>query len=721
MNKRTLKYSMILAAGVLLLIQRLVSPALSASRLADASSPYLKSHAADPVDWRQWNEAAFTEARRTGKPVFVSVGYLACHWCHVMQRESFSDPDVAALINDNFIPVLVDREERPDIDAQLIRAAVLMGLPTGWPLNVFITPEGTPFYAGTYFPPQELRGMPAFSTVLGRVKVLYLQSRNDLLKYGEAFTAAFKQSMRGDTNQNVSPEHWLLISSILLQSVDPFYGGFGKTAKFPQFPAIMTLWRRYLRTGDSETGDAVRQTMNAMIDGGIYDHLGGGFARYTTDPAWQIPHFEKMLDVNAMALLTMTEMWRESGDANLEYAIRGTAGFLINEMQLAEGGFASSLDADSEGEEGTFYVWTAEEINMLLGTEAQLAKEIYGITDEGNWEGKSILNRSDKTFPEIAEKLNINLAALQMRRTIIDRKLRAYRARRERPQRDSKVLADWNGLVISALAEAGAAFDEPLWINAARQAYDFVTSQLKQDGQLRHSWSNGKPGKIVTLGDYGTLSLAAFNLFEITGDGKYREQATAFVRQADTLWNPNDTLYRDSPSITGMALPAYQTVEDSAYPAGNALMAEVLTRLEYSGVLNSVENRPEQIFAPFLDQASASPRHFGGILNAMDSVLSAEQIVIIGDRSQKPTQELIRAVFSTSFPARVFQVIAPGKVLPDSHPAKNKRQIKGKATAYICVGTLCSFPVTDPREFKETAREMRKVTYESAVKQSRTN
>ncbi|MCW9032802.1 MAG: thioredoxin domain-containing protein [Rhodospirillales bacterium] len=680
------------------------NPAWSAELLTNAASPYLRSHAKDPVEWRQWDSSAFSEAKRTGKPIYVSVGYSACHWCHVMQEESFSDPIVASVINKHFIPILVDREERPDIDAQLIRSAALMGSATGWPLNIFLTPEGTPFYAGTYFPATAQRGMPSFTTTLLRINNLYTQNKEELVGFKDQFNKSFEQAMSADVPQDLTPARWLSITQKLEKFVDPFNGGFGTAPKFPQFPALRTLWRSYQRTGNVETKEAALNSMEAMIAGGLYDHLGGGFARYATDPAWLIPHFEKMLDINAMALLTLVDMWRETRSANLEYAIRGTTKFLLNEMKLKGGGFASSLDADSEGEEGTFYVWTEDEIDKLLGEDATIAKKIYGITKEGNWEGKSILHRQDADLFETPDK------------TKIDKILLAHRDKRIRPQRDDKVLADWNGLVISALVEAGAALGEPQWIKAARRAFSFVQVNLNKGGALRHSWSSGQRGKIVILGDYGSMALAALNLYEFTGEDAYLDQAVSWVKQAETLWSQKDQVYLTSPPIKETTLPSYKTVEDNASPAGNALMAEVITRLTYSGKLPHLKNRPEQIIAPYLKKVERSPRYFGGLLNAMDTFLSTEQIVIIGNRSNHSTADLIKATFSTDLPARTLQVIAPGTSLPDNHPAKNKGQINGRATAYICVGTLCSFPVTEPKEFKKIAEDMRGMTYMSAKK-----
>jgi len=713
---RSLLRAIGLAAIGILIASALYHPAAAASRLSTAASPYLRSHATDPVDWRQWNDAAFAEARETGKPIYVSIGYLACHWCHVMQEESFRDPMVAALINRHFVPVLVDREERPDIDAQLIRAAALMEMATGWPLNVFITPNGTPFFAGTYFPPTAQRGVPAFSTVLLHVNDLYQQNTADLDDFGKRFAVAFEQSMRGDKSQAVTPDRWLAISQKLLKGVDPFNGGFGTAPKFPQFPAILTLWRNYLRTGNEEAKSAALGSVESMIAGGLYDHLGGGFARYTTDPAWLIPHFEKMLDVNAMALLAATQIWQGTRSAKLDYAVRGTAEFLLREMQLQGGAFATSLDADSEGEEGTFYVWTASELETLLGPDAPLAKQIFGVTPEGNWEGKSILTRQNSAMPELMAKLKIDQSSLLAAEKRIRKTMLAYREKRERPQRDDKILADWNGMVIAALAEAGATFGEPRWVDAARQAFEFVLTTLREGGQLRHSWSDGKVGAVVTLGDYTAMAFAGLTLFEVTGDGLYRDQAITWVKQAEPLWSTDDALYLAAPAAKGTSLPPFKTVEDNASPAGNALIAEVLTRLALGGNMLSKANRPEQMFAPWLSTAESSPRHFGGILNAVDTFLSAEQIVIVGEREEKMTADLIKAVFTTAFPARVFQVIAPGTSLPDTHPAKNKGQINGKATAYVCVGTLCSLPVTSPDELKQVALDMRVVAYESAVR-----
>ncbi len=446
------------------------------------SSPYLRLHADDPVHWRPWGEAALAEAREQEKPVLLSIGYSACHWCHVMRRESYMDPATADAINAAFIPVLIDREERPDIDAQYQTAAALMGLPNGWPLTLFLTPDGVPFWGGAYYPKEPRAGMPAFRSVLGRVATAYRDHGEAITRDADKVSDILSRVFRPRPGQ-VTLEMATKVAQAVLGRVDVMDGGFEGTSKFTEADALSLLWRAYLRTGREAFKDAVLLTLRQMGDGGVYDHVGGGYFRYAIDPGWQVPHFEKMLDVNATMLRLLAEVWRETRDRSLARKAHETAAFMLDEMRLESGAFATALDADSigaDGEEaeGAFYIWEAEALKSLLGPHAAPFAEAFALAEVEH--GAGALSRVEKGGHAVDTALEI---------------LHRHRAKRPRPRRDDKVLADWNGMAIRGMAEAALAFDRPKWLAAAEAAFAAADQALTDDaGRLRQSAFAGTRG-----------------------------------------------------------------------------------------------------------------------------------------------------------------------------------------------------------------------------------
>ena len=678
----------------------------AANCLGGAASPYLRLHEADPVHWRPWGRAALAEAEASGRLIFLSIGYTACHWCHVMQRENFADEETARLMNSRFVNVLLDREEHPDVDATYQLAAATMGVPTGWPLNIVLMPDAKPVFGGTYFPPVRRLGMPAFTEFLTVIFEAYREFPADLAARAADVSAALASASEGQEGE-VSRAAFAAATCTLLGSIDSFYGGFEGGAKFPYLPALGALWRAHLRTGGPDFRQAVTLSLENMAQGGLYDHLGGGFARYATDPAWNIPHFEKVLDVNAQMIELMTDVWRETRSPLLAARVRQSVRFLFDDMRLPGGAFAATLDSDSEGREGAFYVWSAGEIDAVLGPDSDLFKRAYGVTAEGNWEGTNVLTRNTVTAAELAQSAGLDRAAIEARLDAARRRLHARRARRPRPMRDDKVLADWNGLAIAALTEAGAAFGEPKWIDAARRAFAFVEVTLGAKGRLRHSWSAGTAGPEAKLDDYAHMARAGLALFEITGEAGYFDRARAWMSAAGSLRDEGDGGYfLNAPGNTG-AVPRIKVGYDDQMPAGNAVVADVLARLYYLTGDDGYRARSERTIGLFFGAAQENPLSYGGMLGAADTLLGAVQVVVVGKRGEPATDALLEEVWRTSLPGRAVDVIAPGEALPQSHPAKGKGQIDGMPTAYVCIGTFCSLPVTGRSELAASLKEIR--------------
>ncbi|RMF02514.1 MAG: thioredoxin domain-containing protein, partial [Alphaproteobacteria bacterium] len=457
---------------------------MSRNLLGTQTSPYLLQHKDNPVHWHPWGEAALEEARASGKPILLSIGYAACHWCHVMAHESFEDEEVAAVMNELFVNIKVDREERPDVDMIYMNALHALGEQGGWPLTMFLTPEGKPFWGGTYFPKTPRYGRPGFISVLKEVARVFHEEPEKIENNAAALFSHVSPRPGRRAQGDITEAHIADAARSLTQLCDPHKGGLRGAPKFPQTPLFAFLWRAALRYGDASAREAVIRTLTHICQGGIMDHLGGGFARYTVDAGWLVPHFEKMLYDNAQLVELLTSVWQETGEALFGERVRESVAWLLREMRLPEGGFASSLDADSEGEEGRFYVWSLDEIIAVLGDEdAASFAAAYDARKQGNWEGKIILNRLG------SQRLGSNEEEARLKE--MRAKLLEARSRRVRPGFDDKVLADWNGLTISALAKAGQAFGEADWIAAAESAFNFVRTRMNRADRLLHSWRAG--------------------------------------------------------------------------------------------------------------------------------------------------------------------------------------------------------------------------------------
>ena len=670
-------------------------PAVKENRLAQELSPYLLQHKTNPVDWHPWGEEAFAEARRRNCPILLSVGYAACHWCHVMAHESFEDPEIAALMNRLFVNVKVDREERPDLDSIYQQALALLGQHGGWPLTMFLTPTGKPFWGGTYFPKAEMYGRPGFARVLEAVSDVFHNEPEKVEKNVDALHDALTQLARPQGGGPVPAGVLDEVAQRLAQQVDRTHGGLGGPPKFPQPNLLKLLWRAWHREEDSDAyREPVEITLTHMSQGGIYDHLGGGFARYAVDSAWLVPHFEKMLYDNAQLLELLVWAWQDTGAPLYRQRAEETVDWLLREMIAQEadgtptGAFAATLDADSEGEEGRFYTWTEAEIDAVLGSDSPLFKDVYDVRPEGNWEGKTILNRLQSPALRDAET-EARLAAARTR-------LFARRATRVRPGWDDKVLADWNGLMIAALAEAGAAFDRPDWIEAAASAFAFVSERMQHDGRLVHAWRRGQTRQPGLLDDYAALAHAALTLFEHRGAPGYLDAARSWVETVERHFrDPTDGGYFTTPDDVADVIVRPRSAQDSAQPSGNGLMLGVLARLLYLTGESAYRDRAETLIAAFSGELERNFVPLATLLNGIDLYANALQIVIVGAPEAPETQALRAVVRQRCLPNRVLQIRADTAVLPASHPAAGK-PTDGPATAYVCRGTACSLPTTTP-------------------------
>ena len=671
------------------------------NRLGEETSPYLLQHKDNPVHWQAWGDEAFAAAKAADKPVLLSIGYAACHWCHVMARESFEDPLVAAMMNARFVNIKLDREERPDLDAIYQHALAAMGEQGGWPLTIFLTPQGEPFWGGTYFPPAPRWGRPGFPQLLEAVSAAYAKDRAGIENNVAALRGALQRLSQPQAGEPVGREALDRMAGRLLGEVDGVHGGIGTAPKFPQCGIFELLWRAWKRTRRDGFREAVETTLDRMCQGGIYDHLGGGFARYSTDAQWLVPHFEKMLYDNAELIDLLTLVWQDGKSPLYRARIEESIGWVAREMKTPGGGFASSLDADSEHEEGKFYVWSEAEIDALLGPRAPLFKAAYDVSAEGNWEGKTILNRS--AAPALGEEASET--ALAECRAILFR----AREKRVRPGLDDKVLADWNGLMIAALANAGLVFRRPDWLALARNAFSFIRHNMTgPDGRLRHSWRDGKARHPANLDDYANCCRAALALFEASGEPAFLDIARGWLDILDRhYWDQEGGGYFFAADDTPLLIARAKTASDAAVPAGNGTLLGVLARLAILTGEPRWRERAEEIVAAFGGEAARNFFPLATLLNNSELLEKPLQIVLVGAPGEGRFEELRRAVYQVSLPNRVVLALSPEASLPAGHPAHGKGLVEGKPAAYVCDGPVCSLPFAEPAALVAHLAEIR--------------
>lgn len=678
----------------------------AANLLSRETSPYLLQHADNPVHWMPWGDEALALARQENKPILLSVGYAACHWCHVMAHESFENSEIAALMNDLFVNIKLDREERPDLDHLYQQALALLGEQGGWPLTMFLTPEGAPFWGGTYFPAEPRYGRPGFPQVLQAVAEAFHKRPEAVEQNVDALKEALSRLADPAAGALPSADQRRAQAERLLREIDPFEGGLGGAPKFPQPVILKLLWGSWYESGDPRYRQAVELTLRKMSQGGIYDHLGGGYARYATDAKWLVPHFEKMLYDNAQLLDLLTLAWQAGGDPLYEQRARETVGWLMRDMRAevrpggpACGAFAASLDADSEGEEGRFYVWSEAEVDALLGERADFFKQHYDVTAAGNWEGKVILNRSAR--PDLLDP--VEEAVLAEGRQL----LLTARNKRVHPGWDDKVLADWNGLTIGALARAARPFGEPEWLAAAQEAFSFVSREMTRDGRLFHSWRHGVLKHPGTLDDYAQMAAAALALEQATGDIAYRQQAIAWVEVVLAHFRDREKggFYQTAADATDLVV-RLKHAQDNATPAGNSTIAGVLARLWHLTGEQRWREEAETTIRAFSGEMERSLYVYPGIVLAAQMLEDALQLVITGRRGERPTEALLDAAAQASLPSLVLQVVEDPSALPESHPAAGKGRSSGQAAAYVCRGTTCSLPIHEPSVLADSLRQV---------------
>lgn len=662
------------------------------NRLAHETSPYLLQHKENPVAWWPWGPEALAEAKRSNRPILLSVGYAACHWCHVMAHESFEDAPTAQVMNTLFVNIKVDREERPDIDQIYMGALHHLGEQGGWPLTMFLTPAGEPFWGGTYFPKTSQYGRPAFTDVLREVARLFHEEPNKIAQNRDALMARLSQKAQSAGRVDIARPQLDNFAMQVARLIDTTNGGLRGAPKFPQCALFEFLWRAGLRGTDDRFFALVEHTLDRICEGGIYDHLGGGFSRYSVDERWLVPHFEKMLYDNAQLLELLALAHVRSGKPLFLQRARETIGWLTREMTTAEGAFCSSLDADSEGEEGKFYVWSLEEISEVLGAEnAAFFAAQYDVTPQGNFEGHNILNR----LKDIARTPE-DEARLVMLRSMLQQK----RESRVRPGLDDKVLADWNGLMIAALANAGAMIGQPEWIGLAGRAFDFIAKDMTRGDRLGHSWRAGKLLYPGLASDYAAMIKAALALHEATGEKKYLDQALTWQAAFDRHYvnETNGGYYLTADDAEGLVVRPDSTADD-AIPNPNGIAADNLIRLAAFTGDESFRAKADRLISGVLSEGAENLFGRISILNAADLRIGGAEIVIAGTDDGSLTNAALR------LPSLVRTVLrAPSAdALSPSHPAREKIRAAGtSAAAFICVGQTCSLPVTNAAEIART-------------------
>ena len=654
--------------------------------LRHETSPYLLQHADNPVHWRPWGPEALAEAQELGKPILLSVGYAACHWCHVMAHESFEDPETAALMNRLFVNIKVDREERPEVDQIYMNALHALGEQGGWPLTMFLASDGGPVWGGTYFPKEPRFGRPSFKQVLEAVARIFRDEPRKAAQNREALLQALRQT---PDKGRASLGRQLLDTAAerLFTVMDPVHGGTQGAPKFPQAGLLELFWRAGKRLREPRYIDMVLLTLERIGRGGIYDHLGGGFARYSVDERWLVPHFEKMLYDNAQLLGLLALAYGETESRLLAQKAEETVAWLTREM-VAEGAFAASLDADSEGEEGKFYVWRKSEVDTALGPDATDFCAAYDVTERGNWEGVNVLNRlAGPAWRGDAEE-----DRLKGLRDI----LFGLRATRVPPGRDDKLLADWNGLAIAALAHASLAFERPYWLTLAREAYAGVISGLGEGDRFAHAARAGKRTFPGLATDYANMVKAALALFEATGEARYLDDAKRWTAALDTYhWNAErGGYYLPAEDAEALILRPWNAA-DEATPNANGVMAENLSRLWLMTGEEAYRARADAVFDAFAADAARNIFAHASLLNAFDTRLEAVQIVLAAPETDLDDW---RRAANAPLPNRVLQHAGTG--LPASHPAHGKEPVNGAPAAYVCIGTRCSLPLTSPEALR---------------------
>jgi uncharacterized protein YyaL (SSP411 family) len=677
-----------------------VSEHTHTNRLSRETSPYLLQHQHNPVDWHPWGPEAFERARAEDKPLLLSVGYSACHWCHVMERESFENDEIAGLMNQLFVNVKVDREERPDVDQIYMQAVQAMTGHGGWPMTVFLTPEGVPFYGGTYYPPVDRQGMPGFPRLIQSVAEAYRSRRGEIVEAGRQLLEQMRQGERLRSSATLLTDEILLGAyQAFAQELDPREGGMGRAPKFPQPMNWEFLLRFWKRTGNAHALDMARLTLTKMERGGMYDQVGGGFHRYSVDSQWLVPHFEKMLYDNGQLASLYLHAWLATGDAEYRRVCEEILDYILREMTHASGGFFSAQDADSEGVEGKFFVWSPEEIISALGdTEmARAALAYWGVDDGPNFEGHSIL-WVPRPSADVASDLGLSVERLA--ELIAGARARLYEVREKRvhPGLDDKVLASWNGLALSAFAEAGRVLGRADYLAAAIKNAELVTTQMRDGERLLRSWKDGQAKIKGYLEDYAMVGMGLLALYEATFDRRWLDESRRLADQALGLfWNEQQETFFDTGTDQEALVVRPRNLFDNAVPCGTSVTIEWLLRLAIFFGEDRYEQLALKALRPMADLMRRYPSGFGRYLAALDFQLGpVAEVALVWAKAGNPAP-LVETAFARYMPNRLVvgaPVGSPGAAglpLLADRPA-----VDGKATAYVCRHFVCQLPVTEP-------------------------
>ena len=678
------------------------------NRLATESSPYLRQHADNPVDWYPWGDEAFAKARNENKPVLLSVGYAACHWCHVMAHESFENAETAAMMNALFVNIKVDREERPDVDSIYMQAVQAMTGHGGWPMTVALTPAGEPFFGGTYFPPADRQGMPSFQRVLQTLSDAWTNQRATVDRTAMAMRDQYERANAiSAATGALAPELLERAFAGLARQYDLELGGFGGAPKFPQAMSLDFCLRWHARSGNTSARDIAHRSFIAMARGGIYDQIGGGFHRYSVDAEWLVPHFEKMLYDNALLVRLGVHLWQVTRDEEVARVVSETVTWLLREMTSPDGAFYASLDADSEGHEGTFYIWTTTELDALLGDDAPIARAVWGVTARGNFEGKSILH-VPLDIPAVAERLG---RSERETREAIGRAVKVLydvRSKRPWPGRDEKVLAGWNGLMTRALAEAGRIFSRSDWLQAAVQNGEFLRQTMVRDGRVLRVHMDGQTKVPGFLEDHAAVALAFIALHEATGGAHWLTTARSVANEMHAHFrDPETGAWFDTADDAEALITRPRDVFDNAVPAGPSLAVELMLRLsEIDGdSLRAVE--VVQQVSMQIDPMVRWPQGFGHLLGVAELALfGSVAVAIVGDSSAPDFAAMMAVVGSRYLPALTL-VSGSADAGNVAGLLRDRHAIEGKATAYVCRNFICERPTTEPAELGRQLDQMR--------------
>lgn len=673
------------------------------NRLIYETSPYLRQHAHNPVDWYPWGPEAFERAKADDMPIHLSIGYSACHWCHVLAHESFENPETAALLNKYFINIKVDREERPDLDQIYMNAVQMMTRHGGWPMTVFLTPEGVPFYGGTYFPPEDRHNMPGFPRILLGVADAYRSRPDEVTETAASILEELRNMGQArESNEIITAEILDTAERNIARSYDPRYGGFGSAPKFPAAMNLEFLLRQYHRTGQSETLEMIENTCRKMAEGGMYDQLGGGFHRYSTDAKWLAPHFEKMLYDNALLSRLYLHVYQQTKDDFYKRIAEETLDYVLREMTDERGGFYSTQDADSEGHEGKFFVWTVDEVQEILGEEdGALFCAFYDVTENGNFEGKNILHVS-RSLEEVAKEGGVTAESLQEVLERGRRELFEARERRIKPDRDEKVLTAWSGLMLASFAEAAAILERNDYRDAAEKNAQFVLENLKRDELLLRTYKDNQAKLNGYLDDYAFFIDGLTTLYQATGRLRWLEEAQTLAdRMLEEFWDNEDGGFFYTGKSHEELIVRSKDYFDNATPSGNSVAAEALLHLAALTANEDYSRKAVTIFRLLRDPLKRYSSAFGRLLCALDFYLSTpKEIAIIGEGESEETRDLLREVWSRYLPNKIVaQIDGDDKRAAEVVPLlRDRPMIDGRASAYVCEHYTCQQPVSSAAE-----------------------